>query len=296
MSFIGEDIARQPEAWLQAASAAAAPDSGLPQPGERVAVVGCGTSWFMAEAYAVLRESRGLGESDYFAASEFPHERTYDRLVAISRSGTTTEVLELLDRRRGRYPAVALTADTTTPIVDAAEHILDLSFADEKSVVQTLFATTALTALRAGLGEPVEPLVGAVHAALADPLPEEWLTAEQITFLGRGWAHGIAREAALKMREATQGWTEAYPSMEYRHGPIAIAAPGRLVWHFGPDDDGLRPDVAATGAHFVDHPEDPQADLVRVQRLAEATAVRRGLDPDRPRALTRSVILDPAGS
>jgi fructoselysine-6-P-deglycase FrlB-like protein len=296
MSFIGDETARQPEAWLRAAAVVSQGVGGLPLPGERVAVVGCGTSWFMAEAYAVLRESGGHGETDFFAASEFPHERRYDRLVAITRSGTTTEVLELLDRRRGRYPAVALTADTATPVVDAAEHIVDLSFADERSVVQTLFATTALTALRAGLGEDVAPLAEAARTALAGPLPEQWLTAEQITFLGRGWAHGVAREAALKLREATQGWTESYPSMEYRHGPVAIAAPGRLVWHFGPDRDGLRADVAPTGATFVDHPEDPQADLVRVHRLAEATAVRRGLDPDRPRALTRSVVLDAATS
>jgi fructoselysine-6-P-deglycase FrlB-like protein len=248
----------------------------------------------MAEAYAVLRESRGLGETDCFAASEFPRGRAYDRLVAITRSGTTTEVLQLLADHRGRCPSVALTADTATPVVDAADHVLDLSFADEKSVVQTLFATTALTALRAGLGEAAGPLADAAQAVLEEEPHEAWLTAEQITFLGRGWAHGVAREAALKMREATQGWTEAYPSMEYRHGPVAIAAPGRLVWHFGPDDDGLGPDVAATGARFVNHPEDPQADLVRVQRLAAATAVRKGLDPDRPRALTRSVILDPA--
>lgn len=296
MTFIGEEIARQPRTWLKAASTAAESADLLPRPGERVAVVGCGTSWFMAEAYAALREGRGLGETDHFAASEFPHDRTYDRLVAISRSGTTTEILELLERRRGRFPALALTADTSTPIVDAAEHVLDLSFADERSVVQTVFATTALTALRAGLGEPAEPLAQAAQTALRTPLPEEWLAADQITFLGRGWTHGIAREASLKMREATQSWTESYPSLEYRHGPIAIAAPGRLVWHFGPDEDGLRADVAATGAHFVDHPEDPQADLIRVQRLAEALAVRRGLDPDRPRALSRSVILDRPGS
>ncbi|MEV7979972.1 sugar isomerase [Streptomyces sp. NPDC086519] len=296
MSFIGEEIARQPRTWLKAASVAAEAADLLPRPGERVAVVGCGTSWFMAEAYAALRERRGLGETDHFAASEFPHERTYDRLVAISRSGTTTEILDLLERRRGRFPAVALTADTSTPIVDAAEDVLDLSFADERSVVQTVFATTALTALRVGLGEAAEPLAQAARTALDAPLPEEWLAADQITFLGRSWAHGIAREASLKMREATQSWTEAYPSLEYRHGPIAIAAPGRLVWHFGADEDGLRADVAATGAYFVDHPEDPQADLVRVQRLAEAGAVRRGLDPDRPRALSRSVILDRPGS
>lgn len=291
MSFIGEEIARQPHAWRKAATVAIAAGTGLPERGERVAVVGCGTSWFMAEAYAALREQRGFGETDVFTASEFPHERGYDRLVAISRSGTTTEVLELLDRLRGRCPTVALTADTATPIVGAADHIVDLGFADERSVVQTLFATTALATLRTTLGEPVEALADALETVLAEPLPEEWVTAGQITFLGRGWAHGIAREAALKMREATQGWTEAYPSMEYRHGPISIAAPGRLVWHFGPDSDHLRDDVTPTGALFVDHAEDPQVDLVRVQRLAAATAARKGLDPDRPRNLTRSVVL-----
>ncbi|MEW2546315.1 sugar isomerase [Streptomyces sp. NPDC047002] len=292
MSFTSDEIARQPGAWRRAAETAAAA-RGLPEPGERVAVVGCGTSWFMAEAYAVLRESRGLGETDFFAASAFPAGRAYDRVVAITRSGTTTEVLDVLGRVRGTCPTVALTADTATPVASAADHLVDLAFADERSVVQTLFATTALTALRASLGEDAEPLARAAETALGEPLPEEWLAAEQITFLGDGWAHGVAREAGLKMRESAQAWTEAYPSMEYRHGPISIAAPHRLVWHFGEDTAGLAADVGPTGAAFVDHPQDPQADLVRVQRLAEATARRRGLDPDRPRSLSRSVVLEP---
>ena len=42
----------------------------LPRAGERVAFVGCGTSWFVGQALAALRESRGLGESDAFSASE----------------------------------------------------------------------------------------------------------------------------------------------------------------------------------------------------------------------------------
>ncbi|WP_037908302.1 SIS domain-containing protein [Actinacidiphila yeochonensis] len=291
MSFIRDEIDRQPAAWREAGSVAAAA-GGLPEPGERVAVIGCGTSWFMAEAYAGLRERRGQGQTDAFAASEFPHDRDYDRLVVISRSGTTTEVAELLGRHGRRSPTVALTAVPGTPVPAAADRVVDLSFADERSVVQTLFATTALAALRAALGEPVAALADAAESVLAEPLPEEWTAAEQITFLGRGWAHGVAREAALKMREATQGWTESYPSMEYRHGPIAIAAPGRLVWHFGPDADGLREDVRPTGALFVDNAEDPQVDLIRVQRLAAAVAELRGLDPDRPRHLTRSVVLN----
>ena len=293
MSFIAAEIARQPDAWRRAAAAAAAPDGGLPREGERVAVVGCGTSWFMAQAYAEMREDRGLGETDAFAASEFPHRRPYDRLVAISRSGTTTEVLELLQDVRGRYPTTALIADTATPIVDVADHVVDLDFADERSVVQTLFATTALSALRANLGEEIEPLAGAAETVMDTALAQEWISAEQMTFLGRGWAYGIARESALKMREAAQAWTEAYPSMEYRHGPISIAAPGRLVWHFGPDSAGLRADVSPTGAAFVDNAEDPQVDLIRVQRLAAEVAAANGLDPDRPRNLSRSVVLGP---
>ena len=294
MSFIGDEITRQPQAWREAEAVAAAAGGALPKLGERVAVVGCGTSWFMGEAYAALRERGGFGETDAFAASEFPDGRGYDRVVAISRSGTTTEILELLDRQRGLCPTVALTASISTPIVGAADEIVDLSFADERSVVQTLFATTALAVLRASLGEPLDPLADAAQRVLAEPLPEPWLAAGQITFLGRGWAHGVAREAALKLREATQGWTEAYPAMEYRHGPIAIAAPGRLVWNFGPDEDRLRADVAPTGALFVDNPEDPQVDLIRVQRLAAALAAARGLDPDRPRSLSRSVVLGAA--
>jgi fructoselysine-6-P-deglycase FrlB-like protein len=292
MSLTGDEILRQPAAWRRAATAARAAEGFLPAPGERVAVVGCGTSWFMAEAYARLREARGLGETDFFAASEFPDGRRYDRMVAITRSGTTTEVLGLLARSRGVCPTVALTASPGTPVSGAADHLADLAFADERSVVQTLFATTALAFLRTGLGEDVEPLAAAVEAVLAEEIPAAWVEADQITFLGRGWAHGVAREAGLKMREAAQAWTEAYPSMEYRHGPVAIAQPGRLVWHFGPDTESLAADVAPTGAAFVDHPEDPQVDLVRVQRLAVATAGRKGLDPDRPRALTRSVVLD----
>lgn len=290
MSFMTDETARQPGAWRKAAAAAA---GGLPRRGERVAVVGCGTSWYIAEAYALLREQRGFGETDAFAASQFPFHRGYDRLVAISRSGTTTEVLDLLAAQRGRLPAVALTACPSAPIGTAADQIIDLSFADERSVVQTVFATSALSVLRASLGEEIDRLADAAEDVLAEQLPQEWITAEQVTFLGRGWVHGIAREAALKIRETTQGWTEAYPSMEYRHGPIAVAAPGRLVWHFGPDDDRLREDVQPTGALFVNHPgDDPQVDLIRVHRLAAAIAQLKGLDADQPRSLTRSVVLN----
>jgi fructoselysine-6-P-deglycase FrlB-like protein len=79
--------------------------------------------------------------------------------------------------------------------------------------------------------------------------------------------------------------------MEYRHGPISVTAPGRVAWMLGSLPAGLSEQIAATGGLAVDDALDPMADLVRVQRLAVAVAARRGLDPDHPRALTRSVIL-----
>ncbi len=291
-SFVREEILRQPAAWLTAAALAAEAAPVLPRSGERVAVIGCGTSWFMAQAYAALREAAGLGETDAFAASQFPAARAYDRVVAISRSGTTTEVVQAIEASRS--PVTALTAVEDGPVVDAAQECVALTFADEQSVVQTLFATSVLAMLRASIGADVVPLAEQARAVLADqwPLGEQVRAARQVTFVGQGWAFGIAREAALKMREAAQWWTESYPQMEYRHGPIAIAEPGRAVWFFGEPMDGLVADVGATGAAVVADSLDPQADLIRVQLLAVEHAEALELDPDRPRSLTRSVVLD----
>ena len=245
----------------------------------------------MAMAYGGLRESLGRGESDAFAGSEVPVGRRYDRVVAISRSGTTTEIVRLLQDLDG-VPSTLLTAVADSPAASVASEVVALPFADEQSVVQTRFATATLALLRASLGADVDALAADAEAALTVPVAD-LLAADQVTFLGRGWTVGLAHEAALKTREAAQFWAEAYPAMDYRHGPVAIAEPGRLVWAFGEVPVGLAEDVEATGAQLVHHDGiDPMASLVVAQRYAVALAVARGLDPDRPRSLTRSVVLD----
>ncbi|PZG17097.1 sugar isomerase [Micromonospora craterilacus] len=308
MAYVHAEIASQPDCWRQAADLAPTVLDRLPRPGERVAVIGCGTSWFMAQAYAARREAAGQGETDAFQASEFPAGRHYDRLLAITRSGTTTEVLDLLSELRGRIPTTVLVGDPGSPAVDIADAAVTMPFADERSVVQTRFATTALALLRAQLGDNITALVADAEVAVRAPLPIDPSLIEQVTFLGRGWTVGLAREAALKCREAATFWAEAYPAMDYRHGPISVAAPGRLVWAFGELPEGLPEDVAATGAAFVHSrthgcrtvlgrwaagrtPVDPMADLILAQRFAVALATSRGLDPDAPRHLSRSVVL-----
>ncbi|MDT9698328.1 SIS domain-containing protein [Streptomyces sp. P17] len=293
MTHVEEELAGQPECWARAATQAAAHGGALPVVGERVAIVGCGTSYFMAQSAAALREGAGQGETDAFAASEFPHGRAYDRVVALTRSGTTTEVLELLGELRGRTRTTVITADPETPVMAAADDVVVLDYADERSVVQTRFATTALTVLRAHLGLHTGAVVADARAALDAPLPEGLVDSTQFTFLGRGWTVGLAHEAALKMREAAQAWTESYPAMEYRHGPISITTESTATWMLGEPPEGLAEQVRATGGTWVTGTLDPLADLIRAQRLAVAVAQARGLDPDRPRHLTRSVILAP---
>jgi fructoselysine-6-P-deglycase FrlB-like protein len=292
-THVEDELTSQPECWTRAAALAEPHARALPAAGERVAIVGCGTSYHMAQAAAALREGAGRGETDAFPASEFPRDRTYDRVVALTRSGTTTEVLDLLRGVRGHTRTTAVTADGDTPVVRAADEVVVLGFADERSVVQTRFATSALTLLRAHLGLHPDGAVADARAALAEPLPGELAACGQITFLGRGWTVGLAQEAALKMREASLSWAEAYPAMEYRHGPLSISTTGTATWMLGPAPKGLAEQVRATGALWIESRLDPLAELVRAQRLALAVAAARGLDPDRPRHLTRSVILTP---
>jgi CRISPR-associated protein Cas5a/b/c len=292
MSRTAQEIASQPSTWSQALARSAEVASALPSEGDAVAVIGCGTSYFVAECYARAREGAGRGTTDAVVASEFtPGVRRYDHVLAISRSGTTTEVVRALASLPSGLPTLAICAMDGSPVVRAAGASIVLSFADERSIVQTRFATTTILLLRAHLGEDVGPAIADGAIAVAAPLPDLPADLSHFVFLGTGWTVGLAHEAALKMREAALAWSESYPAMEYRHGPISLAGPGTLVWMLGVADVDLVRDIRATGARVVGDGMDPLAELILVQRLAVALAESKGLNPDHPRHLTRSVVL-----
>lgn len=284
------ELRTQPETWRRAIEMTPQVTELLPRKGETVLITGCGTSWFMAMAYAKLREAAGEGITDAATATEISPARSYDRIIALSRSGTTTEIVELLRGTDTR--SVLITAVAEGPAAEFADGEIVLDFADETSVVQTRFATTALMLLRASLGEDLAQAVADAESVLQQEPPAEWIDAPQVTFLGTGWAKGLADEAGLKLREATQSWTEAYYAMEYRHGPIAIAEPGRLVYVVGEAPTGLEKQVADTGATWIASDLDPVAQLIGVHLLSVRRAEKLGLNPDTPRHLTRAVHLD----
>jgi fructoselysine-6-P-deglycase FrlB-like protein len=289
---IEEEIASQPACWarvLERADALAAP---LPEHGARALAIGCGTSLHMARAYARLREAAGSGETDWAPASEMPARRAYDVVVAISRSGTTTEIVRALEDVGSRARTVGIVTDAASPVGRLVDDVVVLDFADERAVVQTRFPTTVMCLLRRSLGEDLAELPDEGARALEAPLPRPDGDLDHVVFLGRGWTIGLADEAALKFGETARGRAESYPAMEYRHGPLSSAGPGTLVWSFGALPDGLeRALTEEAGAQVELVRGDPLAGLVTVQRQAVATARARGLDPAFPRLLDRSVIL-----
>jgi fructoselysine-6-P-deglycase FrlB-like protein len=290
-NILQAEVNSQPDCWRRAAQVAS--EGGLPEHGSRVALVGCGTSRYVAEAVAAWRETGGFGESDPFAASEMPLGRNYDVVVTISRSGTTTEVLRLIEALPSYTEVLSITGAETTPVAKAATRNISLPFADEQAVVQTRFATSVLALWRAHLGHDIGHLAQLAEERLAAPLPVGLGNYEQFVFLGRGPGVGLANEAALKLREASLAWSESYPAMELRHGPISLLEAHSLVWSLSPLPEGLDEDIRVSGA-TLEQPApdgDPMAELVRAQRAAIALAQLKGIDPSQPRRLSRSIVL-----
>ncbi|QNO37695.1 SIS domain-containing protein [Protaetiibacter sp. SSC-01] len=291
MNITSLEIESQPDIWRRSLDLLDDATRMLTRSGERMLVIGCGTSAFVAESFALLREAAGFGETDAAYASEPRPWRPYDAVLGISRSGTTTEVIDALREVPEGVRKIVVTGVADSPVAELADEVLLLDFADERSVVQTRFPTTFLFLARAAFGDDVSALPDEASEALATGAPQTPEGFDHIVYLGRGWTYGLAQEAALKVREAAQAWAESYPLLDYRHGPLAVAHPGSLVWLLGVRDDDLARDIEATGAQVVQSDADPLVQLALAQQLAVDTAVSRGLDPDKPRHLTRSIVL-----
>lgn len=283
------ELRSQPEMW---AAALQLPDDQralLPGPGERVLVVGCGTSYYIGDAYAYVRNDAGLGRTRAAIPSELTWVDDDEHIVVISRSGTTADVIDVVRRFGDTHTITAILGDVDTVLGEMCDRIVHLGFADETSIVQTRFATTVLTVLRASVDAVPATLVDDARAALERPLPMDPAAVRQVVFLGHRWSVGVAHEAALKIRESAGAWTEAYPVWEYQHGPISCAGPGSLVWALGELPDAIADDVRATGATVHVDDLDPQAGLVLAHRLALELARLAGRNPDTPPFLSRSV-------
>jgi glucosamine--fructose-6-phosphate aminotransferase (isomerizing) len=295
-SYTWSEINSQPEAWtealaafdgraaeLRAAWAALAP--------RQVAFTGCGSTHYLSQSAAFATQARLGVPARAYPGSEIallgPQalvDARHTLLVAVSRSGTTTETRMAVERfREMGGPAVwSLTCYPDSPLARASDLVLAAAAAQEQSVAQTrsfssmLVLGLAMAAALAGEGterlhrlpERLAGLLGRV-GGLARRLGAD-LAIDRLYFLGGGALYGLANEAMLKAKEMTLSHAEAYHPLEFRHGPMSMVTPQTLVV-------GLMGDTAPAQERRV--LQDMQALGGRVLALAENEAAFEGSAP-----------------
>jgi glucosamine--fructose-6-phosphate aminotransferase (isomerizing) len=338
--FTYEEIISQPEAWAQALEICK--DLGgdfkrlwLKKPASQVLFTGCGSTYYLSLAAAALFTSltgsctRAIPAGDlYLYPQTYIPDGIPILLVAISRSGTTSETLAAVRRFRSTNsnPVACLTNHGDSPLAQESDLAIVIPAGQEKSVAQTrsfasmYIATTALAAQVAGhddlqsvmakLPQQGEKLIAASHSNIK-PFAER-LDLDRFYFLGSGPRYGLACETNLKMKEMTLTHSEPFHFLEFRHGPMSMVGGHTAVIGLRSSacaryEGAVLEDMAALGASvFVLAESDADVNfhseipaevrnvlyLPPLQLMAYYRSMAKGLDPDQPQNLTAVVRLD----
>lgn len=251
-----EEITSQTHAWEQAHEIVERERQALEplvraDPSCQIFFTGCGSTYYLSLAAAAHLRSLSHRRAQGVPASELwldgdSYWHPGDPLVAISRSGTTTETLRAVDAYRsasGRRVPVTIGCEAASPLAHAGVINLVISQGSEKSIAQTrsfagmFVAAVALNALLAGsddLGAALArlPRVGGRVLEAAQALGQSWgkrLDLDRIYFLGSGARYGLACEASLKMKEMSLSHSEPFHFLEFRHGPKSMITETTLV-------------------------------------------------------------------
>lgn len=250
-----DEIVQQSQAWDWTLK-------NFPQPGGRWSsdlqasgqhtwlVTGCGSTYYASLSVAAVMRHLGLNAWG-FPASEIVYfsemlPLKQANLLAISRSGATTETLWAVEHFRKTVPAgrmLTITTQPGSPLASSADYVLSADAAQERSVAQTRSFTSMFVLAQcvagalAGDNTLVERLrrLPAIldnlmekNFALARELGED-ISLERFFFLGGGSNYGLACEAMLKTKEMTRSWAEAFHPLEFRHGPMSVVDDHSLV-------------------------------------------------------------------
>ncbi|WP_144749393.1 glutamine--fructose-6-phosphate transaminase (isomerizing) [Curtobacterium pusillum] len=320
---------------------------GLGLPGfHRLAIVACGTSLNAGQVIATALRGIGGVPTDIVVASEADQAvlGSGTLVVAISQSGETADVLRALDRFEDRHPVLALTNNVHSSLARRADAVLDCHAGPEIGVAATKTFTAQVVV---GVAAVISALVasGRIDTARAEALVAELtdlparidhaaaIAADRIPllvssvkdatgflFLGRGAGLPYAAEGALKLKELSYRWAEAYPAGELKHGPLALVDEGTPVVVIDHGEHRLQANIAEVRARggFVitvggegsdipaltpraagdlawgraTAPWGPLEAVVPLQMLARELALQLGCDVDKPRNLAKSVTVE----
>lgn len=304
--------------------------------------IGSGTSFYLSQSAAAMwkavtgLQAQAIPSADImFYADLYARSGGIQSAVLISRSGTTSEIL-LAGETLKQYSTnrISLTCRADSELSRLGDFRYLIPDADEKSVVMTRSFTSMLLQIQilasrfAGNQAFFDKLAMLPEAGSAimnkyDGLAEQIIGANHFTkfiYLGHGPHFGLASEGMLKVKEMSVANSEAYHSLEYRHGPMSLADRDTLIVFLMSDLTGgaeirLLGEMKALGAKCLAICEkaDPevraQADYIVeldsgieenarliltmpiLQNLAYQNALKKGMQPDEPRNLTQVVTL-----
>jgi glucosamine--fructose-6-phosphate aminotransferase (isomerizing) len=338
--FTQREIFSQPDAWSAALEVltglrAAVQTLVRSKAYESVIFTGCGSTYYLALAAAALfQEQNGIYARALPASEIWLYPRSAFRaqsptlLVAISRSGETTETLYAVEQFKSQaqgdvltlscYPDKALAAMGDVNIV--------LPSGQEQSIAQTrafsvLYLGAVMLSALWGEQKPLIDELGKlpqVGRKLLDSyhnLAVSWgkqTNLDRFYFLGSGPRYGLACELNLKMKEMSLTHSEPFHFMEFRHGPQSMVTPTTLIVGLRSEqnqaeENQVLADMRTGGAQVLSLAE-ADADVAFASGLSEAArnilylpigqiiayerSLAKGLDPDRPNNLEAVVRLN----
>lgn len=339
-NYTYQEIISQPIAWAQALEMSKSIKDeinqlGAAHPNIRLQFTGCGSTYYLSLiAASLFQEITGHG-ARAFPASElvfYPNTLyevdTPTMLVAISRSGTTSETIAAVRqfREKEQGPVVAITNYGDSPLSDLADLTLAIPAGQEKSVAQTRsFSSMFVTVLslaaqfsrRSDLLDAMEKLPGLGEKVIHACLPQaksvgENLELDRFYFLGSGPRYGLACEANLKMKEMTLTHSEPFHFLEFRHGPMSMVTGTAMVIGLLSDNNRaqeqavldemrlLGGQILSLGESDADISLDSSLPvqirdvlyLPPLQLMAYYRSMAKGLNPDQPHNLKAVVKLD----
>jgi glucosamine--fructose-6-phosphate aminotransferase (isomerizing) len=309
--------------------------------------VGCGTSYYLAQAAAssfnyLSLPARAVPASELlmYPALTLQSGRNYIPVV-ISRSGRTSEAVraaKMLEKDRN-LRTIAITCADGQPLESSCSVTLKLLDADEQSTVMTRSFTSMLLGLQylaartsgrddfqralIDLPQQVEPLLNDIPQRLR--LFAQAYAFSDFVFLAQGPLFGVASECMLKVTESSSSYAQVFHSLEFRHGPKSIAGPETLITFLVSETSydaevelleemkglGAMTMVVANrlesrarrasdfaielGLHSAEYVS-PAAFVIWGQLFGVYYGVKKGLNPDAPKNLTRVVELKPVAS
>jgi glucosamine--fructose-6-phosphate aminotransferase (isomerizing) len=243
--------------------------------------------------------------------------------IVISQSGKSPDLLAAArNAKEGGAVTIALCNTPDSPLMQLVDVAVPLHAGPETSVAATKSYIASLACIAQLVANWTEDRrLLAVLPQLPELLARAWSCdwskavetlrdAVNLFVVARGYGLGVAQEAALKLKETCGLHAEAFSSAEVKHGPMALVRTAFPVLMFTQRDDTragiaeLAAEFAARGAQVLlagaeargatslpiieAHPVvEPLLTIQSFYAMANALALARGLDPDRPPHLNK---------